>query len=102
LNDRRLKFLFRFTTYVVIKRRSIVNTQSSLRTGEKDYATTCCCGLTIPWSALFWGGALVLIGGAGLLHDLGLMAAGWASFLFPILLLGYGLVLLLNVARRGR
>jgi hypothetical protein len=79
-----------------------MNTQPSLRSGEKDYAATCCCGLAFPWSTLFWGAALVLIGGAWLLRDLGLIAAGWAGFLFPFLLVGYGLVLLLGMARRGR
>jgi hypothetical protein len=79
-----------------------MNVQSSLHTEEKTYIGTCCCGLAFQWSALFWGGALVLIGGAWLLHDLGLLRAGWPSFLFPFLLLAYGLVLLLNAARRSR
>jgi hypothetical protein len=79
-----------------------VNTQPSLRPEEKTYHSVSCCGLGFSWSALFWGSALVLIGGAWLLHNLGLIAAGWSNFLFPFLLLAYGLVLLFNAARRER
>lgn len=79
-----------------------MDTNPSLQSREKESPVLCCCRLAYPWRALFWGGALVLIGGSWLLQDLGLVQADWGSFLFPFLLVIYGLVLLVGVARWWR
>ena len=76
--------------------------QPSLHPREEGYPAIYCCGWAFPWSALFWGGALVLVGGSWLLQNLGLISPGWTSFLFPLLLVVYGLILLLGIALRRR
>lgn len=78
-----------------------MNEQLSPHPGKRAYNVPCCCGLGLPWGAVFWGGAFILIGGAWLLHDLGLVAAGWTGLLLPLLLVIYGLFMLIGVARQG-
>lgn len=79
-----------------------METNPTLHSGDRENYGICCCGLVHPWRIIFWGGALVLIGGSWLLQELGLLPTNWGSFLFPFLLVIYGLGLLLGAARRRR
>lgn len=79
-----------------------METNPTLHAGDRKSYGICCCGLVQPWRILFWGGALVLIGGSWLLRELGLLPANWGSFLIPFLLVIYGLVLLFSATRQWR
>ena len=53
-----------------------------------------CCWPTGQWGALFWGGALVVIGLTWLMSNLGVISEDWWELVIPTLFIGWGIAIL--------
>jgi hypothetical protein len=68
---------------------------------EVHHHHCCCAGVSTRGGRLFWGAALVILGGLWLLTNLDLIPVRWWELVGPALIIAWGVTIWLRVKSAG-